>query len=166
MLETIVLLQIDKNKDSYFPCLFLLSVLWSTTSSLLEQTRLFLTWLVGVGERKITTPQHVCFLELINNQSKLPAPFNLPAVSKVKIRVSIMLSQFQQPIWNTKFGPWVSVQGALFSYPIMCTLFLALLPLYHSSLVKASQFLDLVNYSPVILDSKHLFLYLILHNTE
>lgn len=38
MLETDVILQIDKTEDSYFPCLSLLSVLWSTTDSLFEQT--------------------------------------------------------------------------------------------------------------------------------
>lgn len=35
MLVTDVILQIDKNEDSYFPCLSLLSVFWSTTDHVL-----------------------------------------------------------------------------------------------------------------------------------
>lgn len=37
----LVILQIDKNKASNFPCLSLLSVLWFTTDSLFEQTWTF-----------------------------------------------------------------------------------------------------------------------------
>lgn len=33
----VVILQMDKNKDSNFPCLSVLSVFWSTTDSLFEQ---------------------------------------------------------------------------------------------------------------------------------
>lgn len=107
----------------------------------------FLTWQVGVVERKITTPRHVYFLQLTKiYQNYLP----YSGTSDYNIRVTCCFygqkQKFRQPIWNTKLWPRHRSFSSRcpFSDPIRCycNLILALKP---SPLVKACLFPGLMS---------------------